>query len=196
MRVSARVRANRLNAKRSTGPKSTEGKARSAKNSFKHGLSIPVGDLPDFSGDIQAVLEQLIDNNASDDAKVAATEIAEAQVDINRVRHARASLYENPEAREKKLTSHELDKNLRLMHRMVNKTWVIDDKTGDLLINHNLLSMYLPLMAQINLKPIPQSLEEGIGQLQPSLAKLWRYERRALSRRRKAITQLNKLTLG
>ena len=38
-RVSARVRANRLNAKKSTGPKTQAGKKRSSYNSFLHGLS-------------------------------------------------------------------------------------------------------------------------------------------------------------
>jgi len=38
-RVSARVRANRLNAKNSTGPKTSAGKKRSSYNSFLHGLS-------------------------------------------------------------------------------------------------------------------------------------------------------------
>ena len=36
---SARIQANRLNAMRSTGPRSTEGKARSRRNSLKHGLT-------------------------------------------------------------------------------------------------------------------------------------------------------------
>src|SRR5438067_1899434 len=35
----ARTRANRQNAKKSTGPRSAEGKARSRANSVKHGLS-------------------------------------------------------------------------------------------------------------------------------------------------------------
>lgn len=194
MRVSARVRANRLNAKRSTGPKTNEGKARASKNAFKHGLSIPVGDFPDYSADIQAVLEQLIEDDASDEAKTAATEIAEAQIDINRVRHARVALYEEPKAREKKLSRQEFDTLIRLKLRMLDKIWKIDDKTGELLISQELADLYAPIMAEIKLSPIPQSLEQGIGQLQPSLAILWRYERRALSRRRKAISVINKLS--
>lgn len=41
------LRANRANAKRSTGPKSADGKARSSKNSLAHGLTardIVIGD--------------------------------------------------------------------------------------------------------------------------------------------------------
>jgi hypothetical protein len=38
MATSAQIAANRANSKRSTGPSSAEGKARSSRNSFKHGL--------------------------------------------------------------------------------------------------------------------------------------------------------------
>ena len=43
----AKRRANRLNALHSTGPKSQQGKARSAMNSKKHGLSTPLNLSPD-----------------------------------------------------------------------------------------------------------------------------------------------------
>jgi hypothetical protein len=38
----AKIEANRRNALRSTGPRSLSGKARSRRNAFKHGLSIPL----------------------------------------------------------------------------------------------------------------------------------------------------------
>ena len=46
MRLSARVRANRRNARRSTGPRTSEGKSRVAKNAVQHGLAIPVTTDP------------------------------------------------------------------------------------------------------------------------------------------------------
>lgn len=37
------IAANRANSKRSTGPKSAEGRAKASRNSYRHGLSSPIG---------------------------------------------------------------------------------------------------------------------------------------------------------
>ncbi len=39
MATAAQIEANRLNAQRSTGPKTDEGKARVRRNAFKHGMT-------------------------------------------------------------------------------------------------------------------------------------------------------------
>jgi hypothetical protein len=42
----AKIRANRQNARRSTGPRSASGRRRVAKNALRHGLAVPVALHP------------------------------------------------------------------------------------------------------------------------------------------------------
>jgi hypothetical protein len=48
-------RANRTNAKASTGPTANGGKARSAKNALRHGLNIPVWSDPALAPQAEAI---------------------------------------------------------------------------------------------------------------------------------------------
>ena len=50
-----KIRANRENARASTGPKTMQGRARAAQNHFRHGLSIPVHSDPAWSEEVQAL---------------------------------------------------------------------------------------------------------------------------------------------
>jgi hypothetical protein len=65
--------ANRRNALRSTGPKSTEGRKRSSNNSLDHGLSVPVAfDFHDplVTSIVQLVAEEGLDHRAAQDLAV------------------------------------------------------------------------------------------------------------------------------
>jgi hypothetical protein len=88
----ARLAANRRNALRSTGPKSAAGKRRAARNALKHGLAVPLGADPSFLERIEA-LSRLIAGEGAAAARLAlARRVAEAQVDLDRVRAARFAL--------------------------------------------------------------------------------------------------------
>lgn len=53
-----KINANRLNAQRSTGPKTASGKHKSAANSWRHGLSTPLE--PELMGPKRAMVARLI----------------------------------------------------------------------------------------------------------------------------------------
>ena len=78
-------RANRTNARASTGPKTAKGKACSAKNALRHGLSLSPLTHPILAQQVE-VLARRIAGACSEDTIARARGIAEAQIDLQRVR--------------------------------------------------------------------------------------------------------------
>ena len=79
-------RANRANAKSSTGPKTAAGKARAAQNALRHGLNVSVLSDPLLAPWSEAMARRIAGPDADAEALDWARRIAEAQVDLNRVR--------------------------------------------------------------------------------------------------------------
>src|SRR5687767_12844977 len=93
MMSSKQAAANRTNARRSTGQRSVAGKARSRVNALKHGLAIPASALPELAPEIARLAHILAEPGADHPAiRQAAARVAEAAVDVVRVRQARATL--------------------------------------------------------------------------------------------------------
>ena len=84
-RAPPRVRANRLNAKKSTGPKTTIGKQRSAQNAILHGLSAKTKEFSSHP-DMECLLELLCDGDERSQIIEAAREVADAQFELNTIR--------------------------------------------------------------------------------------------------------------
>lgn len=82
------IRANRANARKSTGPRTAEGRLKSSRNAFRHGLSLPLELDP-------AMLEKaklLMQNWATEGQQLAMAEIVHAQLDLLRIRTVRNQL--------------------------------------------------------------------------------------------------------
>jgi hypothetical protein len=98
--TSRRILANRANARASTGPKTVLGRARVAQNARRHGLAMSVLADPERAADVEALARTLaastIGRVLSGDAEAGllppARRIAEAQLDLARIRHARHDL--------------------------------------------------------------------------------------------------------
>ena len=89
MQRDRKAEANRANAQASTGPKTARSRARSAKNAFRHGLNIPVESRRALSEQVKALTRQIVGADTSVHIQILAHRIAEAQVDLLRVRSAR-----------------------------------------------------------------------------------------------------------
>jgi hypothetical protein len=81
-----KLNANRANARASTGPRTKHGKARSGRNARRHGLAVPVLVDTRVAAAAENLARAIAGPNASDEMMVMARRIAEAQMDLTRVR--------------------------------------------------------------------------------------------------------------
>jgi hypothetical protein len=91
-----RAFASRANGGRSRGPKTLDGKARAARNALQYGLSLPVLHDPTLSAEVETLAGRIVTSVVGRASNAAAHElaarIAEAQLDLKRVRLARHSV--------------------------------------------------------------------------------------------------------
>jgi hypothetical protein len=86
------IKSTTSDVRSSTGPKTAGGKSRSARNALKHGLNIPVLACRIFSEEVEALAREIGGANASLEIHEFARRIAEAQIDLRRIRSARHDL--------------------------------------------------------------------------------------------------------
>jgi hypothetical protein len=83
---------NRQNSLRSTGPKTAAGRARAAGNARRHGLCVPVLSDPVLSAEVEAMAREIA-GDASPELIELARRIAEAEIDVMRIRRIRNGLF-------------------------------------------------------------------------------------------------------
>ena len=90
MMISERKRAaNCANARSSTGPRTAAGKTRAAKNALRHGLRSPVLSDPVLMAEVESLAKEIAGEEANEVLRELAGRIAEAQINLVRVRRAR-----------------------------------------------------------------------------------------------------------
>ena len=89
MTSTRKLKANRANARASTGPSTAKGKARAAQNARRHGLSLSILADPVFSAEAENLAREVAGEGATPEVLQLAHCIAEAQIDLVRTREAR-----------------------------------------------------------------------------------------------------------
>jgi hypothetical protein len=89
------IRANRANAKRSSGPKTAAGRFRSSRNALRHGLSLPLDTDPAASMRVRRMAQLLVADGAAPMQTMAAYEMAQAHAQLQRVGAVRSRLMAN-----------------------------------------------------------------------------------------------------
>jgi hypothetical protein len=178
-----KIKANRLNARASTGPKTKLGKSHAIKNAYRHGLSISIFGDANRSAEIENLAFQIAGEQAEHHIVELAREIASAQIDLARIRRARHDLFSkkinDPEFRPKtffKRTQYTVFRELCRLLRVPGSNTVVPEP--------------LARIANRMLYWKPQGAEKFawvLSDLSDQLIAIDRYERRALSRRKFAV---------
>jgi len=93
-----RREASRRNGRASRGPKTAKGKAHASKNAWRHGLSIPVTADPKYARDIELLAREIAGADAHPNVLIQARAVAEAQIELARIRSVRHQVAQQDEA--------------------------------------------------------------------------------------------------
>ena len=92
MSIAKQAAANRRNARRSRGPRSSAGKQRVSHNARRHGLSISITADRAFGEQIEQLARQIAGGTQNELRLERARAVAAAELDLARVRQAKVAL--------------------------------------------------------------------------------------------------------
>jgi hypothetical protein len=171
MTSNRKILANRINATRSTGPRTALGRRRVSRNALRHGLATSILEDPVKCAEVERLARALVPAGAADQLDMARV-IGEAELELLRVRTTRATLIH-------------LNELAIFADAMAAKSEPYDGQISNI--------PYEKVPEQTEW--IPQELERqalAVLRALPKLARLDRYERRAFSRRQRAIRRLDR----
>ena len=177
-----KIRANRANARASTGPKSAQGRARTARNALRHGLSLPVCSDPALSEEVQALAREIAGPDATAEIQELARQVAEAQIDLGRVRYARHQFLAD------KLRDPYFEPRAQTQANIALLIAILREPLGP-----EMPVAALERLMSIGMPEGPHKFATILSQETKTLLAIDRYERRAMVRRQLAIRALDEV---
>ena len=168
-----KIRANRANARASTGPRTARGRTRAARNALRHALSLPVCSIPALSEEVQALAREIAGPGANAETQELARRVAEAQIDLRRVRYARHQFLSDTLSKEYYGSYANLRKKLKVLRALLRPN--PPDMSSE------------TLEFATSTPKGPDKLATILSGEAKKLLAMDRYERRALARRKFAI---------
>jgi hypothetical protein len=169
-----KIKANRANARASTGPQTAQGRARAARNALRHALSLPVCSNSVLSEEVETLAREIAGPDANADTQELARQVAEAQIDLRRVRYARHQFLSDALSDQYYDSHANARKKLAVLGRLLGKN--APDVPLDALVKF-----------VTSVPEGPHKFATILSQEAKQLLRMDRYERRALSRRKFAI---------
>jgi hypothetical protein len=169
------IAANRRNARKSTGPRSGAGRKRASRNAYRHGLTLNITSTAAFAKQLDKLVHKIASDTADEIVLERARAVAQAELDLARVRRAKVALIERASA------FGELDPPQLTTAGFIR------------LLNAALRGRDIESMdaSAAMRSQEPERSAEAVRRVLPELRKLDRYEHRAAAQRDRAVLDLS-----
>jgi hypothetical protein len=173
------IAANRRNARKSTGPRSSAGKNRASRNAYRHGLTSSLTSTAAYAKQLDKLVRKIIGDTEDPILLERARAIAQAELELARVRRAKVALIERASAfgeLDPPRPSSPVTRIIRLLNAFYPGRVALPKPIDS--------SATMPSHE-------PNRSAEAVRRVLPELRKLDRYERRAAAQRDRAVLLYN-----
>jgi hypothetical protein len=166
-----KLKANRENARKSHGAATLHGRRRSARNALRHGLTLSIYTDPSASAFVESLARRISGTDNSDDAALPlARRVAEAELNVRRIRRVRHELIARLLTNSDLETEYAEQKQRAMLREILNGNFDVD-------LDDTTVPNWDPA----------RKLAAILTREERALRALDRYEGRAVSRRKFAI---------